>query len=137
MVQERVREPAPAPTTPATTPAPEPAAASTPSQEIPVVEQRLDPREIARASLRVGRNRSLWWVAACVLVVTLVAVLIGTEAGAYALAALSAACAVLRAVGKPGPGALVVRAKPIDVTILATFAVAALVLGMLLPGIAA
>ena len=79
----------------------------------------LDPRAIARASLAarpqrlpvVGerRDRVSRWCSRCV----------GTRAGSVVLAASSAACAIVRWVmPAPGPVALSVRARWIDVTVL-------------------
>ncbi|MDM7831926.1 DUF3017 domain-containing protein [Cellulomonas edaphi] len=98
-------------------------------------EQVLDPRAIARASLEASRNASLWWTSAGVLVAAVVAVVVGTRAGAYTLAGVLAACAVVRAVlPHPGPIAISVRAKAIDIAVLATLAVGIGVLAQLLPG---
>lgn len=129
---------------PATDPTAEPAAAAVPhaAPRTPVAEQTpvqasqlLDPRAIARASLEAGRNASLWWTSAGVVVATIVALVVGTRAGAYTLAGVLAACAVVRAVlPHPGPVAVSARAKPIDVTVLAVLAVSIGVLAHLLPG---
>ncbi|MEN0130629.1 MAG: DUF3017 domain-containing protein, partial [Brevundimonas sp.] len=98
-------------------------------------EQVLDPRAIARASLGAGRNASLWWTSAGVVVATVVALVVGTRAGAYTLAGVLAICAVVRAVlPHPGPIALTVRAKAIDLTVLCVLAVSIAVLAQLLPG---
>jgi hypothetical protein len=98
-------------------------------------QQVLDPRAIARASLEAGRNASLWWTSAGVVVAMLVALVVGTRAGAYTLAAVLAACAVVRGVlPHPGPVGISVRAKAIDLTVLGVLAVSIAVLAQLLPG---
>ena len=100
---------------------PEPPALSGP---IPVEEQPLDPRAIARASLAAGRNASLWWVSGGIAVAIAVSLLIGTRVGSLVLAAVVAACAVVRWTSPaPGPVALSVRARWIDVSVLAALAV--------------
>ena len=86
---------------------------------IPVEQAPLDPRAIARASLDAARNVSLWWTSTGIVVATVVALVAGTRAGAFVLAAVVLACAVVRAVlPSPGPVALAVRAKAIDVAVL-------------------
>jgi hypothetical protein len=96
--------------------------------------QPLDPRAIARASLDAGRNVSLLLVALGVLLAVVVAWLAGTTAGVLTLAALLAVCAVVRGVVRgPGPAALVVRRRSVDVTTLAALALALAVLSQLLP----
>ena len=86
---------------------------------IPVEEAPLDPRAIARASLDAARNVSLWWTSSGIVVATLVALVVGTRAGAFVLAGVVLACAVVRAVlPSPGPVALSVRAKALDVAVL-------------------
>ncbi|RHA44111.1 DUF3017 domain-containing protein [Cellulomonas rhizosphaerae] len=107
-----------------------------PDGQVPIQAQQLiDPRAIARASLGASRNASLWWTSAGVLVATVVAVVVGTRAGAYTLAGVLAVCAVVRAVlPHPGPVAVSVRAKAIDVTVLAVLAISIGVLAQLLPG---
>ncbi|HEY0185906.1 MAG TPA: DUF3017 domain-containing protein [Cellulomonas sp.] len=96
--------------------------------------QPLDPRAIARASLDAGRNASLWVVAVGVLASVAVAVAFGTPAGVLTMAALLACSAVVRGVVRgPGPAALVVRRRAVDVTILAGLALALVVLVQLLP----
>ncbi len=96
--------------------------------------QPLDPRAIARASLDAGRNASLWVVALGVLASVAVAVAFGTPAGVRTLAALLACAAVVRGVVRgPGPTALVVRRRSVDVTFLAGLAVVLVVLVQLLP----
>lgn len=113
-----------------------PSAPDVPDGQVPIQAQQLiDPRAIARASLEASRNASLWWTSAGVLVATVVAVVVGTRAGAYTLAGVLAVCAVVRAVlPHPGPVAVSVRAKAIDVTVLAVLAVSIGVLAQLLPG---
>ena len=132
-------EPAPSPTPSQTPehgavverPAPEP---PTTTGAIPVEEQPLDPRAIARASLAAGRNASLWWVTAGIVVAVVVSLVVGTRAGSAVLAALVAACAVVRGVlAEPGPVALSVRARRIDVTVLLLLAAGLTALTVFLP----
>jgi hypothetical protein len=86
---------------------------------IPVEEAPLDPRAIARASLDAARNVSLWWTSSGIVVATLVALVVGTQAGAFVLAGVVLVGAVVRAVlPSPGPVALSVRAKALDVAVL-------------------
>ncbi|MFC4615192.1 DUF3017 domain-containing protein [Cellulomonas sp. H30R-01] len=86
---------------------------------IPVEEAPLDPRAIARASLDAARNASLWWTSAGVLLSVLVAFVVGARAGAYTLAGVMALCGVVRAAWpSPGPVAISVRSKPIDLVLL-------------------
>lgn len=101
-------------------PVPDPPAPEQPSTgPIPVEQAPLDPRAIARASLDAARNVSLWWTSSGIVVATLVALVVGTRAGAFVLAAVVLACAVVRAVlPSPGPVALSVRAKALDVAVL-------------------
>ena len=101
---------------------------------IPVEEAPLDPRAIARASLDAARNVSLWWTSSGIVVATLVALVVGTRAGAFVLAAVVLACAVVRAVlPSPGPVALTVRAKALDVAVLVLLGAGLAVLAQLLP----
>lgn len=101
---------------------------------IPVEEAPLDPRVIARASLDAARNASLWWSSSGIVVATLVALVVGTRAGAFVLAAVALACAVVRGVlPSPGPVALSVRAKAIDVAVLVLLGVGLAVLAQILP----
>gem|GEM_PF-3995929 len=94
-----------------------------------------DPRAIARASLDAGRNVSLWWTSAGVVVALVVSLVIGTRAGAYTLAGVLVACAVARLLlPSPGPLAISVRARWIDVTILGVLAASIGLLAQLLPG---
>lgn len=94
----------------------------------------LDPRAIARASLAADRNLSLWVIAAGVLVSVVVALLAGTPTGALVLAVLLACCAVVRAVARgPGPSALVVRNRVVDVAALGALAAAIGVLSQIVP----
>jgi len=94
-----------------------------------------DPRAIARASLDAGRNVSLWWTSAGVVVALVVSLVVGTRAGAYTLAGVLAACAVARLLlPLPGPLAISVRARWIDVTILGVLAASIGLLAQLLPG---
>ena len=102
--------------------------------DIPVEEAPLDPRAIARASLDAGRNLSLWWTSSGIVVATVVALAVGTRAGAFVLAAVALACAVVRAVlPSPGPAALAVRAKALDVAVLCTLGVGLALLAQILP----
>ncbi|HEY0187668.1 MAG TPA: DUF3017 domain-containing protein [Cellulomonas sp.] len=94
----------------------------------------MDPRAIARASLDAGRNVSLLVVALGVLVAVAIAFIAGTAAGAMSLAALLAVCAVVRGVVRgPGPAALVVRRRAVDVSVLAALAVGLVIFVQLLP----
>lgn len=132
MVQERVmgREvPKPVqPVPPADPPVPS-------TGPIPVEEAPLDPRAIARASLDAARNASLWWTAGGVLLTLLVAFATGARAGAYTLAAVLAVCGVVRAVRpSPGPVAVSVRAKPLDLLLLFGAAASIGFLAHVLPG---
>src|SRR4051794_38581799 len=112
-------------------PAPEPLASSGP---IPVEQVPLDPRAIARASLAADRNASLWWVSGGILVALVVSLAVGTRAGSVVLAAVVAACAVVRwTAHAPGPVALSVRAKGIDVTVLFLLALGLSLLAAVLP----
>ena len=119
---------------------PEPPGPDVPAPEqpstgpIPVEEAPLDPRAIARASLDAARNVSLWWTSSGIVVATLVALVVGTRAGAFVLAAVVLACAVVRAVlPSPGPVALTVRAKALDVAVLVLLGAGLAVLAQLLP----
>lgn len=97
-------------------------------------EQALDPRTIARASLAAGRNRSLWMTASGIVAAVVVSFLVGAVAGTYVLALLLVVSAVVRAVRPaPGPVAVAVRSKPLDVAVLALNGVALAVLASLLP----
>jgi len=101
---------------------------------IPVEQAPLDPRAIARASLDAGRNVSLWWTSSGIVVATVVALAVGTRAGAFVLAAVALVCAVVRAVlPSPGPAALAVRAKSIDVAVLCVLGVGLAFLAQILP----
>lgn len=94
----------------------------------------LDPRAVAAAAPAPGNVASLWWVAAGVTGVTAVSLLLGTQVGVWCLAALMAGCAAVRAMRPPpGPAALSVRFRTLDVVVLATFAVTLAVLGSILP----
>jgi hypothetical protein len=101
---------------------------------VPPEEQPLDPRAIARRSLQASRNASLWWTSAGVVVATVVALVVGTQAGALTLAGVTAVCAVLRAVlPSPGPVAIGVRSKLVDVALLSFFTVVLVGLAVILP----
>ena len=108
-----------------------------PDDDAPVVppeEKLLDPRAIGRASLAVGRNASLWWVAAGVGLAAGVAQVAGTGGGALVLAALLAVSALVRAVRPtPGPVALVVRSQALDVTVLFVLALGVAILSQAIP----
>ncbi|MBD7918422.1 DUF3017 domain-containing protein [Cellulomonas sp. Sa3CUA2] len=105
-----------------------------PPAEVPAEEVPLDPRSIARASLAAGRNRSLWWTMSGIVVSVGVAFLTDAVVGSYVLALLLVASAVVRAVTPaPGPVAVSVRSKPLDVAVLATGALALAVLASVLP----
>lgn len=112
-------------------------AAAQDADEQAAAQQPLDPRAIARASLQASRNASLWWTAAGVVLACAVALVVGTDAGAYTLAGVLAACAVVRGVRpSPGPVALSVRSKTIDVAVLGVLATLLAVLAALLPSVA-
>ncbi|WP_421743637.1 DUF3017 domain-containing protein [Cellulomonas sp.] len=101
---------------------------------IPVEEAPLDPRAIARASLDAARNVSLWWTSSGIVVATVVALAVGTRAGAFVLAGVALVGAVVRAVlPSPGPVALTVRAKAIDVAVLVLFGLGITLLAQILP----
>lgn len=94
----------------------------------------LDPRAIAPDSLDAGRNVSLWVVAAGVVLSVAVALIADATAGASLFAFVLACCAVVRGVVRgPGPVALVVRRRAVDVTVLAGLAVTIGVLAQILP----
>lgn len=113
------------------------AGAAAPAPAAPVVppeEQTLDPRTIARASLAAGRNRSLWWTTSGIVAAVVVSFLVGAVAGTYVLATLLVVSAVVRGVVRgPGPVAVSVRSKPLDVAVLAANGVALAVLASVLP----
>ncbi|WP_315097152.1 DUF3017 domain-containing protein [uncultured Cellulomonas sp.] len=110
---------------------PEPPAPTT--GPIPVEEAPLDPRAIARASLDAARNVSLWWTSTGIVVATVVAVVVGTRPGVFVLASVTLAGAVVRAVLPSGPVALTVRAKALDVAVLACSSLGLVVLAQILP----
>lgn len=131
MVQERVGPQWPRMTD---VPSADPAGPPPASGPIPVEEQPLDPRAIARASLDAARNASLWWTSAGVVLSVVVAFAVGARAGAYTLAAVMAVCGVVRAVRpSPGPVAISVRSKPVDLLVLFGAALALGVLAHALP----
>jgi hypothetical protein len=116
----------------------EPAEPSVPPS--PTVDERfdadgrpLDPRAIARASLAADRNWSLWVVAGATLFCVALALAAGTPVGALAFAAFLACCAVVRAVVRRAPSALVVRSRPVDVLALAGLALTIGVLSQVVP----
>lgn len=113
-----------------------PAPAATPTQPPPVTaeERALDPRTIARASLAAGRNRSLWWTAGGIVTAVAVTFLLDAVLGVTVLAVLLLVYAGVRAVAPPpGPPAVVVRSRALDVAVLATSAVALGVLAWVVP----
>lgn len=100
---------------------------------IPVEQAPLDPRAIARASLDAARNVSLWWTSSGIVVATVVALVAGTRAGAFVLAGVVLVCAVVRAVlPSPGPVAITVRAKALDVAVLVLLGAGLAVLAQIL-----
>lgn len=133
--------PAPvAPAAPATrVDTPPPAAPSEapagPTTPVPTAEERaLDPRTIARASLAAGRNRSLWWTLGGIAAAVAGAFVWDALVGVVALATLLLVYAGVRAVGpSPGPAAVTVRSKALDVALLALSGVALLVLVAVVP----
>ena len=97
-------------------------------------EQLEDPRAIARASLIAGRNASLWWVCAGVVVVVLLSVFASAWAGATTMALLLVIGAVVRILAPaPGPAAFTVRSRTVDVTVLLLLAVGVGILAQLIP----
>lgn len=101
---------------------------------VPPEEQALDPRTIARASLAAGRNSSLWWTLGGIGAAVGAAFVRDAVAGVLVLAALLVVYGVVRAVGAPpGPAAVAVRSKTLDVTILLGCAVALVTLAAILP----
>ena len=116
---------------PADPPGAEPAPSTGP---IPIEQAPLDPRAIARASLDAARNVSLWWTSSGIAVAVVVALVVGTHAGALVLAGATLAGALVRAVlPSPGPVALSVRAKAIDVAVLVLLGGGIAVLAQVLP----
>lgn len=102
---------------------------------VPPDERPLDPRAIARASLLASNNASLWWVSSGVVVATLLALLVGAPVGVLALAAVTGCGAVVRLVRpEPGPVAVSVRARWLDVAMLSGATVALAALAIWLPG---
>jgi len=102
--------------------------------DVPAERSQLDPRSIARASLAAGSNRSLWWTTSGIVASVLVAYLADAVAGTYVLALVMLVAAVARAVARqPGPVAVSVRSKPLDVAVLLAGAAALVVLASVLP----
>ena len=102
--------------------------------DVPAEERPLDPRSIARASLAAGSNGSLWWTTSGIVVSVGAAFVTDAVVGTFALALLLVVAAVARGVGRaPGPTALAVRSKPLDVAVLLAGAVALAVLASVLP----
>jgi hypothetical protein len=121
----------PAPDTPPTRPVEPPPPSTGP---IPVEQAPLDPRAIARASLDAARNVSLWWTSSGIVAATLVALVVGTREGAWVLAVVALVGALVRALlPSPGPVALTVRAKAIDVVVLVLFGLGIALLAQILP----
>lgn len=102
--------------------------------DVPVADDPLDPRTIARASLAAGRNRSLWWTMSGVTAAVVVAYVTDAVVATYVLAAVLVVGAIVRAVsGDPGPAAVTVRSRPLDVATLLGAATALAVLASVLP----
>jgi len=102
--------------------------------EVPPEERVLDPRSIARASLAAGRNRSLWWTLTGIATAVGATYVWDAVVGTGVLVVLLLVYAVVRAVGRPpGPAAVTVRSKPLDVAVLVLAAVALAVLASVLP----
>ena len=81
------------------------------------------------------RNRSYWAVAAGIAVAVVAGVITDARVGSYALAAVLAVAAVVRCLWSgPGPEALVVRRRWLDVTVLGALAIAVAVLAVIVPG---
>ncbi len=111
------------------------AAGGVPAAAVPPEEQALDPRSIARASLAAGRNRSLWWTLGGIAAAVGAAYVWDAVVGVLVLAALLVVYGVVRAVGAaPGPAAVVVRSKALDVTVLLGCAATLVALAAVLPG---
>ncbi|MCC2335849.1 hypothetical protein [Cellulomonas wangsupingiae] len=127
--------PAPtAPARPAAAPAPSPVVADHVPADVPPEERELDPRSIARASLAAGRNRSLWWTLTGIATAVGATYVWDAVVGTGVLVVLLLVYAVVRAVGRPpGPAAVTVRSKPLDVAVLVLAAVALAVLASVLP----
>ncbi len=80
------------------------------------------------------RNGSLWLVAAGIVAAVAAGVLSDARVGAYVLAGVLATSAVVRGVlPEPGPAALGVRRRWIDVAVLSLLAVALVVLAAIVP----
>lgn len=131
---------APSPAAPASPDVAPPAPAAGPRDvtgelpDVPVADDPLDPRTIARASLAAGRNRSLWWTMSGVTAAVAVAYVTDAVVATYVLAAVLVVGAILRAVsGDPGPAAVTVRSRPLDVATLLGAATALAVLASVLP----
>ena len=115
-----------------------PGASASPVEEqarpVPPEEQALDPRSIARASLAAGRNRSLWWTLGGIAGAVGAAFVWDAVVGVLVLAALLVVYGAVRAVGaSPGPAAVVVRSKALDVTVLLGCAAAFVAWAAVLP----
>lgn len=94
----------------------------------------LDPHSIARASLAAGRNRSLWWTLGGIATCVATAFVTNAVVGSVVLGLLLLVYAVVRAVGpEPGPAAVAVRSKVVDVTTLAGCGIALIALAAVLP----
>ena len=102
--------------------------------DVPPEQLPLDPRAIARSSLIAGRNGSLWWICAGLVVVVLLAVLVSARVGATVLAVLLAIGAVVRAMAPaPGPAALSIRSRAFDVATLLVLAIGIGALAQVIP----
>lgn len=97
-------------------------------------EPDLDVRAAARASLAAGRNHSLWWTCAGLVVSVALAMTVGVPAGGLAFAAgLTAAAAARALLPAPGPIAFTVRSRAIDVALLLVLAAGVGVLSQIIP----
>lgn len=87
------------------------------------------------SSTSMQGNRSLWWTVAGVALTTVVATVVASpRLASWTLAAVLVACAVARAVlPEPGPRAITVRRRWVDVTVQLGLALLVGVLGTLLP----
>ena len=81
------------------------------------------------------RDASYWVVAAGVAAAVVVGIVTDARVGAYVLATVLAAAAAVRALRpSPGPAAISVRARWLDVALLSVLAVALAVLAVIVPG---
>ncbi len=80
------------------------------------------------------RDASLWVVSAALLACVVVGLVVGTRAGAWALAGVMAACAVARALlPEPPPAAIGVRRRWLDVAVQGGLAILLAALATVLP----